>query len=50
MNPGMFKTLLKIVFFRKERQKALRREHNDALYFMRHGRAPVFTHPDEFTD
>lgn len=36
---------------RKPQSKvAMRREHNDTLYFLRHGKAPKFTHPDDMTD
>ncbi|PHM72312.1 hypothetical protein Xekj_00590 [Xenorhabdus sp. KJ12.1] len=51
---GISKTI--IHFFRnffctkKEKQINSRREHNDTLYFLRHGRAPVFTHPDDLLE
>lgn len=50
----MSKTVIRffrdLIDMKKGKQTALRREHNDTLYFLRHGRAPVFTHPDDFTE
>ncbi|WP_243211154.1 hypothetical protein JQ760_028055 (plasmid) [Klebsiella pneumoniae] len=50
----MSKTVIRffrdLIGMKKEKQTALRREHNDTLYFLRHGRAPVFTHPDDLTE
>lgn len=32
---------------KEEKKTVSRREHNDTLYFLRHGKAPIYTHPDD---
>ncbi|EOC0011618.1 hypothetical protein ACI0X9_003303 [Cronobacter turicensis] len=50
MRKGLLEIVLKIFRFKEEKEIIRRREHNDTLYFLRHGRAPVFPHPDDQTD
>lgn len=50
MRKGLFGVILKFIRFKEEKKAMLRREHNDTLYFLRHGRAPVFPHPDDQMD
>lgn len=54
MGHRMSKTVIRIfrnlISMKKGKQTISRREHNDTLYFLRHGRVPVFTHPDDLSE
>lgn len=46
----IIRSIRHLIDSKKERKMASRREHNDILYYLRHGRAPVFTHPDDLVE
>ncbi len=50
MSKTVIRFIRDLISMKKAKQIALRREHNDTLYFLRHGRAPVFTHPDDLAE
>lgn len=40
----------RLISSRSKNVAALRREHNDTLYYMRHGKMPTHAHPDDMKE